>query len=710
MPAPRKRQRSLADAIYTLPVEHEPDLVRLWSLRLTYALNGLERARRASCQRFRMINVGKFLLGENWNDKLMNPDDDAGIARIRAAIKPLYAAAEKQHGKDKATGIIASNLRQLSALIGLSPIECTLLLFIVMMDRETLLEQACRTLDDLSMKETYHILAGTLALEVADVTAALSFKGKLARCGLINADKNNELELPDRFELISGTFSERLTSPISEPREFFADIVKCSAPPTLKQEHYQHIQLQYELARQYLRIAIRERRCGVNILIHGEPGTGKSEFARLLSSELNCLLMEVASQNEAGESIVGTSRLQAFKAAQSFFRQEKCMILFDEIQDIFDDGGLFARSTAQLRKAEINLLLEENSVPALWITNHVHCMDAAFVRRFDLVIDMIMPPLGQRVAHLEEAFQALDISAHDIRRLAEHNGLAPAIVQRSAHVIESVKSHWPDKNLTPALEAVLNNTLNAQGYAKIPARHANALPAYYDPRFVNADVDLAALAEGMADNPSARICLYGPPGTGKSAFGQWIARQLNKPLHSKRISDLVSKWVGETEQNISHAFEEAGRDHAVLLLDEVDSFLADRRHAQHSWESTQVNEMLTQMEAFNGLFIASTNLIDNLDDASLRRFDLKIKFHYMKPEQCAELFKLQCESLQMPVPDKSLLAKVSALTMLTPGDFATVARQHRFRRIESPSALLTALQQECALKSDTTARHIGFIH
>jgi SpoVK/Ycf46/Vps4 family AAA+-type ATPase len=294
--------------------------------------------------------------------------------------------------------------------------------------------------------------------------------------------------------------------------------------------------------------------------------------------------------------------------------------------------------------------------------------------------------------------------------LAEHKGLAPAIVQRSAHVIASVKPHWQENNLAGALETVLNNTLHAQGHTKIPARPANILPAYYDPRFVNADVDLAALAEGMAENPSARICLYGPPGTGKSAFGQWIARQLNKPLHCKRISDLVSKWVGETEQNISRAFEEAGRDNAVLLLDEVDSFLADRRQAQHSWETTQVNEMLTQMEAFNGLFIASTNLIDNLDAASLRRFDLKVKFHYLKPEQCCELFERQCEALQIPAADHSTLARVSAICTLTPGDFATAARQHRFRKMENAEQLLEALLQECVLKSDTPARHIGFIH
>ena len=59
---------------------------------------------------------------------------------------------------------------------------------------------------------------------------------------------------------------------------------------------------------------------------------------------------------------------------------------------------------------------------------------------------------------------------------------------------------------------------------------------------------------------------------------------------------------------------------AILLIDEVDSFLQDRRHAQRSWELSGVNEMLTQMESYQGVFIGSTNLMSSLDSAALRRF------------------------------------------------------------------------------------------
>lgn len=146
----------------------------------------------------------------------------------------------------------------------------------------------------------------------------------------------------------------------------------------------------------------------------------------------------------------------------------------------------------------------------------------------------------------------------------------------------------------------------------------------------------------------------------------------------------------------------------MLLLDEVDSFLQDRTRAQRSWEVTAVNEMLTQMEAYDGVFIASTNLMDGLDQAALRRFDLKVKFGYLRPAQVGDLFEAHCESLGLPAPDASSRAAVERLATLTPGDFAAVARQHRFRPVGSVSGLIAALEAECSLKKGSQ-RAVGFI-
>jgi transitional endoplasmic reticulum ATPase len=146
----------------------------------------------------------------------------------------------------------------------------------------------------------------------------------------------------------------------------------------------------------------------------------------------------------------------------------------------------------------------------------------------------------------------------------------------------------------------------------------------------------------------------------------------------------------------------------VLLIDEVDSFLQDRSNSKHSWEITAINEMLTRMEAYNGVFIASTNRMDGLDPASLRRFDLKVKFDALKPQQAWKLLQSYCLALGLKAPDVSLQSTLQKLDGLTPGDFAALERQHRFRPIGDANALITALEAECALKMPHRKQAIGF--
>jgi SpoVK/Ycf46/Vps4 family AAA+-type ATPase len=216
------------------------------------------------------------------------------------------------------------------------------------------------------------------------------------------------------------------------------------------------------------------------------------------------------------------------------------------------------------------------------------------------------------------------------------------------------------------------------------------------------------LAAGLAGTRSGRLCLYGPPGTGKTAYGRWLAGQLGMPLLLRRASDLLSKWVGESEKQIAAAFRQAEREGALLLIDEVDSFLRERSGAGQSWEVTRVNEMLTQMESFSGVFIASTNLMDGLDQAALRRFDLKLRFDYLLPAQAELLLSRYCASMELDLPGQQDSERVRRQAMLTPGDFAAVARQHRFRPLASASELVCALEQETALKRGKAAP-IGFV-
>ena len=157
----------------------------------------------------------------------------------------------------------------------------------------------------------------------------------------------------------------------------------------------------------------------------------------------------------------------------------------------------------------------------------------------------------------------------------------------------------------------------------------------YDLDMLNVEsrFELPRIVQALKARGHGTLCFWGPPGTGKTALAEHIARSLDRPLLIKQASDLMSKFVGETEQQMAAMFREAEAERAVLLLDEADSFLQDRRGAQRTYEVTEVNEMLQGMERFAGIFICTTNLFEELDEAALRRFAFKIRFKPLSATQ-----------------------------------------------------------------------------
>jgi SpoVK/Ycf46/Vps4 family AAA+-type ATPase len=256
------------------------------------------------------------------------------------------------------------------------------------------------------------------------------------------------------------------------------------------------------------------------------------------------------------------------------------------------------------------------------------------------------------------------------------------------------------------LNDVIDSALKVQSGDR-PRARVQTSTFKYQLDALNADCSLADVITGLASCGQGRLCLYGPSGTGKSAFAQHVAKVLDKPALLKRASDIFGSFVGETERNMATMFREATADDAVLILDEADSFLREREGARRGWEITIVNEMLTQIEAFEGIFFATTNLMDRLDTACLRRFDMKINLGYLKFDQRLVLTKTVCKELNVGLtpPLEDLLRQ---LDQLTPGDFDNVLRQSRLRPIRTASDLIDRLGQEIQLKKLNASRPIGF--
>ena len=697
-PAFRRRPQAEQAGVIT------DELLQKWMLRLLVPLGGSRHFLSGGC--YQNDRIAEFLQLPLEDDFL----EEFSAGKALSVLRHRYAEAETVKSDWGVAEGLRSNSGRLMAVMGLNETERRLLEFAVVLHNNRMLDDTADYLTGMSNQTLVHVLSSMLELPIEEVKKGLSPNGRLATAGLLTVDSNSGCCMRGKLDLLSEHFVEQMLTEVNDPAQLLRGMLSPSAAPTLSLEDYPHIDKTLEVMRPYLREAIRQGRRGVNIFLYGPPGTGKSELVRVLAKDMGQDLFEVSSEDNEGDAVLGERRLRSYRAAQNFLASRPTFILFDEVEDVFNDGNDLwgKKSTAQCRKAWMNRMLEENPVPALWLSNSVHGLDRAFLRRFDMVVELPVPPKLQRERIVRNSCGGL-VDNVTISRLAEAEGLTPAIITRAAGVIQLVKDHLPPERLSVAMSHLVSNTLQAQGWGSLKEISSDGRPAFYDPRFVNTSADLVAISERLQAHPRGSLCLYGPSGTGKTAFGRWLADRLGRPLLVKRASDLLGPYVGMTEQNIATAFREAAENNAVLLIDEVDSFLQDRRRAQRSWEVSQVNEMLTQMEMFPGLFIASTNLMDDLDPATLRRFDVKLRFDYLKPAQARGMLVCQCADLGLPEPDEKALAAIERMPVLTPGDFAVIRRKARICGISSVAELLGVLMEECALKEDGQKRGIGFV-
>ena len=598
------------------------------------------------------------------------------------------------------------NIEKLKRYIPIKNEEMEFLAFFVLVRQFEVLEQAVDLLgNELNTKQVLRFSAKILNISQKKLEKIVA-ESVLFRSGFISFDDRNRHSLDRKVYFLNNTIPEKLYNNLTDMFDLFKDAFCKMDKAELDFEDFSHIKKDLKILMKYLKKALKAKQMGINILLYGKPGTGKTELSKLFADKLKRELYEVSYIDEDDESIDGTQRLKAFKTAQVFLEKNDALLLYDEAEDIFQSNRsffLFAPPSRQKDKAWINRMLESNKVPTIWITNNINSIDPAIVRRFDYALELPIPPVSKRKKILQKYTEGI-ISKQTLEALAKDENMAPAVVSRAAKVVSSLESDAKDEEFVH----ILNNTLKAQGYKEINLKSAASLPSFYDPAFINSSTDLTQLAKGIEQNPNARLCLYGPPGTGKSALGKYIAEVLGKPFILKKGSDLISMWVGGTEKNIARAFEEAKAEEAVLVFDEVDSFLQDRSNARTSWEVTQVNEMLVQMENFDGVFVATTNLMDNLDKASIRRFDLKLEFSYLKPQQAWEMFQAYAKEFGLKKLDDTHKNRVKSLQYLTPGDFAAVKRQSRFQPLENIEDLIDRLEEEIAVKQVDDGKVMGF--
>ena len=428
-----------------------------------------------------------------------------------------------------------------------------------------------------------------------------------------------------------------------------------------------------------------------NILLYGAPGAGKTEYAKALIKQAGLKMttykneLEVSDKDDADAKAL--SRLNCYLS----LKKEDSVLVVDEAENVLQtrEFSFFGMSLSSSQKGTVNKMLETSENKCIFIVNYTTEMDESTLRRFTYSIKFQAMPKETLRSIAAEKLKPLNMPAvlkNDILDMCGKYKITGASVDNVVKAISSLdyqkgKEDKVHKDIKSVLEA--NSSLL---YGKKKMR--DAVKKSYDLSVLNTSVSATEIIEMLKiaelykkenqneeNSEGVRMLFYGLSGTGKTELARYISTVLGKPLLLKRCSDLLGPYVGQTERLIAEAFEEAETTDSILLFDEADSFFADRAGAKQSWERTQVNEFLTQMEEFSGICICTTNLRKIMDSAMQRRFHIITEFKALNEDGITTLLKSFFGKYKF---NDGQIQKLAKFNTVTPGDFGSLKSRMRF--------------------------------
>ena len=639
----------------------------------------------------------------------------------------------------KQSTLVEKNIDALANLLQLNRAERALLLYGTLARYQRDLRSILVEFKVNNAPEAYAAIADVAGVKASEVGEALRAGSRLERIGMVEnlISEHNITDLADLMK-VSEKLPPVLMREYRSESELMAVFTRPAARSALGPRDFDYVAEDVALLCGLLREAVARKEPGVNVLLYGPPGTGKTELARVVAAAAGLELFEVEYADRDGNALSGRDRYRSLQIAQVFLKgTAHSALLFDEVEDVFPpistEAAQFMARAEQIAaphngsvsgKAWVNQILESNGVPTIWVTNRIEQIDPAFRRRFAYHLELKSPPPGAREQLVRKTLEGVPVSDGLVSRLTARKGLTPAQIRtavRFAHLAAgpakvSGRRKKVDTAGAPSLDELIERQLRNADLALGRQPDAGMRPevTQYSLDMLNVEsrYEIARIIEALKARGHGCLCFHGAPGTGKTALAEHLALALDRPLMIRRASDLVSKFVGETEQQMAAMFREAEAEKAVLLLDEADSFLQDRRGAQRTYEVTEVNEMLQGMERFRGIFICTTNLMDSIDQAALRRFTFKIRFRPLRSEQRERMFVVEALGGDPAALTEPLRVRLARLDQLCPGDFAAVKRQVEILgEVLPPEEFLAQLEAEHRIKPEVReARGIGFMH
>ena len=472
----------------------------------------------------------------------------------------------------------------------------------------------------------------------------------------------------------------------------------------------------------------KEKNEGLNMLLYGEPGTGKTEFSRSLAKYLNKDIYEIGPFDKDGDPVNETRLFSAFNICRKTIPSQNSVIVIDEADQLLNgSGGLsFFNTNRNKEKNFVNKALDDSEHISIWITNEYKFMEESTRRRFDYSIKFKKLTTDERKTIWQNSIRKYNLenilNTSDVDYLSDRYRISAGGINLALKNSQKL-GNGTGESICSGIETVLTPYLELMGRQN-NVRKTHSKNYSLEGLNIAGNFNLERVIDisskfysnlHSSDNLNTNIfnmnlLLYGVPGTGKTEFVKHYASQLKKEVIIKTGSDLLNKYVGGTEENIKNAFLEAESGNSILFIDEVDGLFSSRENAARSWEITQVNELLTKMENFKGIFIAATNFQKNMDTAAMRRFNIKLKFNYLNNDGKIIFFNRILQNMTDQMLNSEEVEMLNEIDSLTPGDYKVVWQKYAFLAKEelSNKILINELADEVSMKIGTNRKSIGF--
>jgi AAA+ superfamily predicted ATPase len=172
----------------------------------------------------------------------------------------------------------------------------------------------------------------------------------------------------------------------------------------------------------------------------------------------------------------------------------------------------------------------------------------------------------------------------------------------------------------------------------------------------------------------------GPPGTGKTMAAEVIARELHLDLFKIDLSQVVSKYIGETEKNLDRIFREARASYAILFFDEADALFGKRsevKDAHDRYANIEVGYLLQKMEEYDGIAVLATNLRHHMDDAFVRRMHVIVEFPFPDEEYRKRIWEVSFP-FEAPLAEDVDFGQLARVAKMAGGNIKSIALASAF--------------------------------